>query len=94
MVAKETVYGTSSNVCSSTVAQVSKKRNFVKKYATNSPTINDNARKCYRCGNSFFFAIFILRSRESELYRYTLDGKSALAWELPFSRFMGHLSST
>ena len=40
------------------------------------------------------FAIFILHSRESELYRYTMDGKSALAWELPFSRFMGHLSST
>ena len=40
------------------------------------------------------FAIFILHSRESELYRYTLDGKSALAWELPFSRFMGHLFST
>ena len=40
------------------------------------------------------FAIFILHSRERELYRYTLDGKSALAWELPFSRFMGHLSST
>ena len=40
------------------------------------------------------FSIFILHSRESELYRYTLDGKSALAWELPFSRFMGHLSST
>ena len=40
------------------------------------------------------FAIFILHSRESKLYRYTLDGKSALAWELPFSRFMGHLSST
>ena len=40
------------------------------------------------------FAIFILHSRESELYRYTLDGKSALAWELPFSRFMGYLSST
>ena len=34
------------------------------------------------------FAIFILHSRESELYRYTLDGKSALAWELPFSRFL------
>ena len=40
------------------------------------------------------FAIFILHSRESELYRYTLDGKSALALVLPFSRFMGHLSST
>ena len=40
------------------------------------------------------FAIFILHSRESELHRYTLDGKSELAWELPFSRFMGHLSST
>ena len=42
----------------------------------------------------FLFAIFILHLRESELYRYTLDGKSALAWELPFSRFMNHLSST
>ena len=40
------------------------------------------------------FAIFILHSRESELYRYIFDGKSALAWELPFSRFMGHLSAT
>ena len=30
VVAKETVYGTSSNVYSSTVAQVSKKQNFVK----------------------------------------------------------------
>ena len=49
-------------------------------------------------GNVFvffvLFAIFILHLRESKLYRYTLDGKSALAWELPFSRFMGHLSST
>ena len=40
------------------------------------------------------FAIFILHLRESELYHHTLDGKSALACELPFSRFMGHLSST
>ena len=38
--------------------------------------------------------IFILHSRESELYRYILDGKSALAWELPFPRCLGHLSST
>ena len=36
---------------------------------------------------------FILHSRESELYRYILDGKFALAWELLFPRFMGHLSS-
>ena len=35
------------------------------------------------------FAIFILHSRESELYRYTLDGKSALAWELPFFEVYG-----
>ena len=41
-----------------------------------------------------YLPYFILHSRESELYRYTLDGKSALAWELPFLRFMGHLSST
>ena len=38
--------------------------------------------------------IFILHSRESELYRYILDGTSALAWELPFPRCLGHLSST
>ena len=42
----------------------------------------------------YLFAIFILHSRESELYHYTLDSKSALAWELPFLKFMGHLSST
>ena len=42
----------------------------------------------------FYLPYFILHSQESELYRYTLDSKSALAWELPFSRFMGHLSST
>ena len=51
VVPKETVYGTSSNVYS-TVAQISKKRNFVKKLATSSSTSNGNARKCYRCGNS------------------------------------------
>ena len=37
-------------------------------------------------------SIFILYSRESELYRYILDGTSALAWELPFSRCLDHLS--
>ena len=42
----------------------------------------------------FVLFIFILHSRESELYRYILDGKSALAWELPFPRCLGHLSST
>ena len=30
----------------------------------------------------FLFAIFILHSGESELYRYVLDGMSALAGEL------------
>ena len=48
----------------------------------------DVGRKRF-CFLFVLFAIFILHSRESELYRYTLDGKSALAWELPFSRFMG-----
>ena len=40
----------------------------------------------------FFFLylfIFILHSRESELYRYILDGTSALAWELPFFEVSG-----
>ena len=41
----------------------------------------------------YLFAIFILHSRESELYCYILDGRSALAWELSF-RCLGHLSST
>ena len=43
----------------------------------------------------YFFVllfIFILHSRESKLYRYILDGTSSLAWELPFPRFMGHLT--
>ena len=43
---------------------------------------------------SMYLFIFILHSRESELYRYILDGTSALAWELPFLRCLGHLSST
>ena len=30
----------------------------------------------------FLFTMFILYSQESEFYRYVLDGKSALAWEL------------
>ena len=55
---------------------------------------NYNVMACFVFLLFVLFAIFILHSRESELYRYTLDGKSALAWELPFSRFMGHLSST
>ena len=46
-------------------------------------------KSCPNCFVFVLFAIFILHSRESELYRYTLDGKSALAWELPFSRFYG-----
>ena len=37
----------------------------------------------------FYFAIFILHSRESKLYRYILDGMSALAWELPFCDLSG-----
>ena len=49
-------------------------------------------RFCQR--SVFYLPYFILHSRESELYRYTLDGMFVLAWELPFSRFMGHLSST
>ena len=54
-----------------------------------NPTISAKGKTVF-----VLFAIFILHSRESELHRYTLDGKSALAWELPFSRFVGHLSST
>ena len=55
--------------------------------AVNSQVAADHSTSLF-----FFvlFAIFILHSRESELYRYTLDGKSELAWELPFP---GHLSS-
>ena len=36
-----------------------------------------------------YLFIFILHSRESELYRYILDGTSALAWELPFIEVSG-----
>ena len=42
----------------------------------------------------FLIAIFILYSRESELYRYSLDGTSTLALELPFLRGLDHLYST
>ena len=45
-------------------------------------------------GVFLYLFIFILHSRESELYRYILDGKSARAWELPFLRCLDHLSST
>ena len=48
-----------------------------------------------------FYGIFcialsmvIFHLRKSKLYRYILDGTSALAWELPFSTCLGHLSST
>ena len=79
--------------------QITKKVPWLSSTAIN---IAQNERKAKAVGDSKFFfflffilfAIFILHSRESELYRYTLDSKSALAWELPFSRFMGHLSST
>ena len=37
----------------------------------------------------FLFTIFILHSRESELYRNILDGTFVLAWELPFPKFLG-----
>ena len=63
-------------------------------------TVSENMKKrLMNCeGSQYFFCIvlfiFILHSRESELYRYILDGKSALAWELPFPRCLGHLSST
>ena len=36
-----------------------------------------------------YLFIFILHSRESELYCYILDGTSALAWELPFFEVSG-----
>ena len=42
----------------------------------------------------FLLAIFIFHSRESKLYRYVLDGMSALAWELLFPKCLDHLSSS
>ena len=44
--------------------------------------------------NCIVLSIFILHSRESELYRCILDGTLALIWELPFPRRLGHLSFT
>ena len=60
-----------------------------------APELEINVAPCIAGGREFFylFAIFILHLRESELYRYILDVRSALAWELPF-RCLGHLSST
>ena len=42
----------------------------------------------------YVLSMFILHLRESELYRYILDGTSALAWELPLLWYLGHLPST
>ena len=39
----------------------------------------------------YFFLPYLSSIHEKAMYRYVLDGKSALAWELPFP---GHLSST
>ena len=39
----------------------------------------------------FFFIYHIYPPFTRAMYRYVLDGMSALAWELPFT---GHLSST
>ena len=42
----------------------------------------------------FLLFMFILHSREGELYRGLLNGMSALAWELPFLKCLSHLSFT
>ena len=63
-----------------------------------SPEIDEIPAKLIKAKAEKIFCIvlfiFILHSRESELYRYTLDWTSALAWELPFPRCLDHLSST
>ena len=41
----------------------------------------------------YLLVMFVLHSRESELYRSNLDGRSALAWELPFSRCLSHIKT-
>ena len=43
------------------------------------------------CCNFFFYLPYLSSIHEKAMNRYVLDGKSALAWELPFP---GHLSST
>ena len=57
-------------------------------------TQNDDAfkRKIFLVFLFFIFFLPYLSSIfEKAMYRYVLDGESALAWELPF---LGHLSST
>ena len=39
----------------------------------------------------FFYLPYLSSIHEKAMYRYVLDGESALAWELPFP---GHLSFT
>ena len=39
----------------------------------------------------FFYLPYLSSIQEKAMYHYVLDGKSALAWKLPFP---GHLSST
>ena len=51
-----------------------------------------NRKNGVTIGQLFFFYLPYLSSiHDKAMYRYVLDGKSALAWELPFP---GHLSST
>ena len=54
-------------------------------------------KECFRAINSlrkndfFFYFPYLSSIHEKAMYRYVLDGKPALAWELPYP---GHLSST
>ena len=54
----------------------------------------DHVIHCYIATIFFLFAILIFHLQESELNRYVLDGKFALAWEMLFPRCLGHLSAT
>ena len=57
---------------------------------------NGIVRSCnnYRRVKFYLLAIFILHSRESELYRYVLNGMFALVWELLSPKCLVHLSFT
>ena len=65
---------------------------FLHRHALASKTLPSNLQEILSISVKVFvfvfvfciLFIFILHSRESELYRYILDGTSALAWELPF----------
>ena len=66
------------NVVYDTIYKLPSERNFITKMLESKKQL-------------FFYLPYLSSIHEKAMYRYVLDGESALAWELPFP---AHLSST